>query len=145
MKAFERSKNLTVAAAAVSLIGAATPAAYAQGVTDKNATLTRQNLPLPAAGVPVTEPVFGTTIVRLTDRTNSGGYATQIYSQLQAFSDDNAYVLLNEDDEFVVRRMADRSLLPGLGGIVWNAPRWQPAAPRTLVHYDTHGDTTVRV
>ena len=145
MKAFERSKNLTVAAAAVSLIGAATPAAYAQGVTDKNATLTRQNLPLPAAGVPVTEPVFGTTIVRLTDRTNSGGYATQIYSQLQAFSDDNAYVLLNEDDEFVVRRMADRSLLPGLGGIVWNAPRWQPAAPRTLVHYDTNGDTTVRV
>jgi cysteine-rich repeat protein len=130
-------------AALVLAVAQAGPA-HAQGIADKTAVLPRQPLAMPAVGVAVADPVFGTTLRRFTGQTASGGYGTPIYSQLQAFSDDNAYVLLNENDEYVVRRMADRSLVTELA-VEWNAPRWQPAAPRTIVHYDTNADTTVRI
>lgn len=132
-------------ALALAALAAWPAAAAAQGISDPNASLARQALARPAAGAAAIDPVFGTTIVRLTDRTGAGGYATHLYSQLQAFSADNAYAILNEDSDIVVRRMADRSLVGGLAGIEWNAPRWQPAAPRTIVHYDSNADTTLRV
>lgn len=118
--------------------------ALAQGITDKSLVLQRQSLALPAAGVPVVDPVFGTTLRRFTDRTDNGGYATPVYSQLQAFSYDNDYILLNENDDYVIRRMSDRSVVSGLT-LEWNNPRWQPAASRTLVHFDSNADTTVRI
>ena len=104
--------------------------ALAQGITDKSLVLQRQSLALPAAGVPVVDPVFGTTLRRFTDRTDNGGYATPVYSQLQAFSYDNDYILLNENDDYVIRRMSDRSVVSGLT-LEWNNPRWQPAASLT--------------
>lgn len=130
---------------AIGIVALLAPNANGQGISDKTLSLPRQALPRPAVGASVVEPVFGTTITRLTDRTNSGGYATQVYSQLQAFSPDNAYVILVEDDDTVVRRTGDRSLVGGLAAVVWNAPRWQPTAVRTIVHYDGNADTTLRV
>lgn len=118
--------------------------ACAQGITAKSLVLQLQSLALPAAGAAVNDPVFGTTLRRFTDRTDNGGYATPVYSQLQAFSYDNDYILLNENDDYVIRRMSDRSVIRGLT-LEWNNPRWQPAASRTLVHFDFNADTTVRI
>jgi hypothetical protein len=109
-------------------------------VTDKTASLPPASIPLQPAGVPFQDTVLDSTVTRLTGATASGGHATHIYSQLQAFSDDNAYVLLIENEAYVVRRTSDLSLVGGIDSSSWNAPRWQPALPHTLVPYDDNGD-----
>lgn len=113
------------------------------GIDDPSLILTPPPLSNPPAGQPITDPVFGTTLMRLIA---SGGnnYSTHTYSQLQAFSSDNSHVLLIEDDWYTVRRMSDLSLV-NLDTSSWNAPRWHPTLPDTIVHFDTNGDTTVRL
>jgi len=100
---------------------------------------------LPAKGVPFEEPIFGTTLMRVTDQTDQGSYATHEYSQLQAFSPSNEYMLLSEDDNYVVRRTSDLILVQGIDSSEWNTPRWQPGLTNTIVTYDTNADTTLRV
>jgi hypothetical protein len=113
------------------------------GLADAAAIVSEPAFPLPAFDSTVTEPSFGTKVRRITDRVSSGGFATHIYSQLQAFSSDNAYVLISEDD-YVVRRLDTLARSPlDLGNI--NAPHWQPAVSHTLVYYDTNEDDTIRV
>ncbi|MFQ5857372.1 MAG: LamG-like jellyroll fold domain-containing protein [Anaerolineae bacterium] len=113
------------------------------GLSDSDVVVTPAPLPLQPVGTPFTDPVFGTTLRRVS---NAGGsFGTHIYSQLQAFSSDNAYLLLIENRDYVVSRVEDLSLVAGLDTAEWNAPRWQPAQPHTIVHYDTNADTTLRV
>ncbi|NUM47707.1 MAG: hypothetical protein HUU38_23630 [Anaerolineales bacterium] len=114
------------------------------GITDPGVILTPAPLSEPGEDVPFTDPAFGTTLRRLAEASEAGSFETHIYSQLQAFSADNVYVLLTRPEGYLVRRLDNLSGIP-LDTAEWNAPRWQPALAHTLVHYDTNADTTVRV
>ena len=115
------------------------------GITDPSLVVTPAPLPLQPAGVPFVDPAFGTTLRRVSNASDGSGYSTHIYSQLQAFSSDNVYILLIESDNYVVRRTDNLSLVTGLDTSGWNAPRWHPAQPHTLVHFDTNEDTVLRL
>ena len=114
------------------------------GITDPDVILTPAPLSEPGQDVPFADPVFGTTLRRLAEASENGSFETHIYSQLQAFSTDNEYVLLTRPEGYLVRRLYNLSQVT-LDTAEWNAPRWQPALTHTLVHYDTNADTTVRV
>ena len=98
----------------------------------------------PDHNTPFTDPVFGSNLIRVSNRGDEGGYGTHIYSQLQAFSVDNEYLLMVEDGFYVIRSMEDFSAVD-VDTSSWNAPRWHPTQPGTVVHYDSNDDTTVRV
>ncbi|GEM_PF-2640464 len=100
---------------------------------------------LPAKGVSFKDPVFGTTLMRLTDATNRGSYAVHLYSQLQAFSSDNQYLFLAEGGEYGVQKMSDLSKVTGIDMGSWNAPRWYSKEAHSIIHYDTNEDEIVRV
>lgn len=119
--------------------------AHFAGITDPDAVVTPVALSLQPLGTPFRDPTFGTTLRRVSGTSDSGAFETQIYSQLQAFSVDNVYLLLAGSEGYVVRRVSDLSLVAGLDTSEWNAPRWQPAEPHTIVHYDSNADTTLRV
>ena len=114
------------------------------GITDPMTVVEPDPLAPPPLHAPVVDPAFGSSIRRVTDATAAGSFGTHIYSQLQAFTTDNAYLLLIDQDRYVVRRVLDLVQLP-LDTSEWNAPRWQPASSHTLVHYDSNADTTLRV
>ncbi|MCD4686638.1 MAG: hypothetical protein K8S97_11950 [Anaerolineae bacterium] len=114
--------------------------------TDPTLVVQPPELPLPEAGVPFTDPVFCTTLRRVSNASASGDFETHEYSQLQAFSADNAYVLLLAGDAgTIVRRVDDLSVVEGLDTGTWNAARWYPPEPHTLLHFDSNADTTLRV
>lgn len=115
------------------------------GITDPDAIVTPVLLPRQAVGAPFVDPPFGTTLRRVSNRSDSGGYETAIYSQLQAFSSDSAYVLLTGDAGYAVRRVEDLSIVGGLDTTLWNVPRWHPAQPHVIVHFDRNDDTDVEV
>jgi hypothetical protein len=120
---------------------------FAQGspVTDPNLVLTPATIPLQPVGTTFTDPTFDTNIRRITGVTSGGGFGTHIYSQLQAFSADNQYLLLVENDNYVIREVASLALVNGLNTANWNAPRWHPTQPHVIIHYDSNGDTTLRL
>lgn len=115
------------------------------GIRDASAILQPADLPLPEVGVPFVDPVFGTTMRRVSDTSDRGGWESQIYNQLQAFSADNEYLLLVGSDGYVVRRVDDLSPIADLNSDDWNAPRWHPTRPDVIVHYDSNADRTLRV
>lgn len=98
----------------------------------------------PPLGETYADPHSSAPVRRVTDRASQGGFGTHIYSQLQAFSEDGALLLLIEDGAYVVRRVADLQALP-VATDAWNAPRWLPGEPASIVHFDSNDDTTVRV
>ncbi|MEZ4595221.1 MAG: hypothetical protein R3D55_29355, partial [Chloroflexota bacterium] len=119
--------------------------AAVQGIADPDLVLTPAAAAAPAAGSSVADPVFGTTLRRLTN-SGSSGFATHIYSQLQPFSADNQYILLIEDAWYTVRRRDNLALLLDANDTAaWNAPRWHPTQANTIIHFDDNADTTLRV
>ncbi len=123
----------------------ASQASAGGGIDDPQAILEPAPLPPQPVGVPFLDPVFGTTITRLSDTSDSTGFGTHIYSQLQAFSSDNQYLLLIENSAYVARRLDNNTLVAGLDSSSWNAPRWHPAASHTVVHFDSNDDSVVRL
>jgi hypothetical protein len=115
------------------------------GITDPDLVVIPAALPLQPVGNPFVDPVFGTTLRRVSNTSEGGGFETHIYSQLQAFSSDNAYLLLDGSEGFVVRRVSDLSLVSGLDTSEWNAPRWHPAQAHTIIHFDSNADTVIRL
>ncbi|MCP5097687.1 MAG: hypothetical protein GY943_19240, partial [Chloroflexi bacterium] len=116
------------------------------GLTDPDLIVAPAALPLQTAGSTFTDPVFGTTMRRLTGiGSGSGGFATHIYSQLQAFSANNQYILLIENENYVVRRRDTLALMGSVDSSGWNAPRWHPTQATTLIHFDSNEDTTLRL
>ncbi|MEM7119079.1 MAG: hypothetical protein AAF614_42065 [Chloroflexota bacterium] len=105
------------------------------GIEDPTAVLPIQPLPFPALNTAVFDPVFGTSLRRVTDRRQNGDFGTQTYSQLQAISPDNRYILLIEDGGYLVRHFDTLALQPLPTGN-WNTIRWHPTEPHTLVHFD---------
>lgn len=111
---------------------------------DPAAVVLPEPLAPPPVGYRFADPAFGTMLERLTDRSSTGGYATHVYSQLQAFSSDGGYLMLIEDDRFVVHRRDDMQRMPiDLTDV--NAPRWHPTRPHVLVYFDSNEDTVLQV
>jgi hypothetical protein len=119
--------------------------AQSGGIDDPTLIVEPLPLPLQPAGVTFIEPVFGTSMRRISDTSDSGGFETQIYNQLQPFSSDNVYLLLVGSNGYIVRRVDDLSRVNGLDTSTWNAPRWHPSLPHTIVHFDSNDDTVLRL
>ena len=115
------------------------------GLTDPAVVVRPADLPLPPVGVAFVDPVFGTTLRRVSDSSERGGFETQEYNQLQAFSADDQYLLLTGSEGYLVRRVADLSRVDGLDTAGWNCARWLADRPHVLVHFDSNEDTTVRL
>lgn len=94
-------------------------------------------------GTNYVDPVFGTRIRRVSGLSESSGFETPIYSQLQAFSPDGRFFLTTGSQGYRVRRLADLTVVTGLDLADVNVPRWYPTKPHTLVHFDTNGDADV--
>jgi hypothetical protein len=96
-----------------------------------------QNDPRPAFGEWYTSP-FNTRLTALSPEANSN----HAYSQLQAFSSDSVFVLLAEDIPGspsalnVIRRMSDRATVLSSPTGLWGNPRWDPASPSKLIHFN---------
>ena len=87
---------------------------------------------------PTPDSNFDTALIRLSDYNAQGGYGSQEYSQLQAFSPDNRYILLlGNQGSYEVRDLNDNRILP-LTTWQWNAARWSPQYPHTLIHFDSN-------
>jgi hypothetical protein len=138
------SATSTLVPPAATATATRTPAQGA-GLEDPNQVVTPAAVRLPPVGVPIIDPVFGTTLRRVSDQSDHDGFETQIYSQLQAFSADNRYLLLTGSDGYGVRRTADLGPIAGLDTSGWNAPRWHPRYAHTVVHFDSNEDSVVRV
>lgn len=112
--------------------------------SDPNIIVDIAALEQPAVGETITDPTFCTTLRRVSDASARGSFETQEYSQLQAISADNQYILLLTPDEgYMVRRMADFSRVEAVVDGEWNAVRWWDE--QTLIHFDTNADEVIRV
>lgn len=81
----------------------------------------------PAVGTSTTDPVFNTEIRRLPEN------HSHVYSQLQAFSHDNEYVILiDHDNGYHVRRYSDLSIVVNSGGL-YSAYRWIPGTHKIII------------
>lgn len=119
----------------------------AAGSTDVNARHTPGRLSfngLPPAGQVFQDPVFGTDMMRFTDAIDRGDYANHTYSQLQAFSHNSDYLLVDEAAGSVVRKLSDRSMAP-IGPITGvSTLRWWPGHENKLFYFDTDDSGRVR-
>lgn len=82
-----------VTVTAVVVISTGPAKLWVAGVTNPSVVLHVPPLTRPAAGDFCVAPIFGTTVRRVFNRSESGGWEAQVYSQLQAFSADNQHVL----------------------------------------------------
>lgn len=114
------------------------------GITDPSASVPAPSLSKHAPGATYTDPAFGTTIQRITGASATGGFGTHVYSQLQAFSTDNKYILVIEDSNYLIRRLSDLSQMP-VDTSIMNDIRWHPTQPHTVLFYDSNDDETVRI
>jgi hypothetical protein len=87
-------------------------------------------------------PGYGTILRRLTAATDSGGFATQIYSQLQAFSPDGRFILVTTNTGYRVLELSTGRDMP-IDPRGWNAPRWNPAADHEILAFDSNDDTSL--
>lgn len=117
------------------------------GITDPYQVFAEPNLVRPGSGEYFTDPVFGTTIRRLSGRTN--GYERHEYSQLQAYNSDHSKVLLNSSSlGYIVRDTESLEVIFTLPGDI-NAPRWWPKHPNRVIYFDSNdvgsGNRLVRI
>lgn len=90
---------------------------------------------------------FNTRIRRL----NEGRIGNHVYSQLQAFSADNSYVLMMEganpnNVRMVVKRLQDMEIVlaePDVGA--WQVVKWHPTEPTKLVHFNGYSQNNMRL
>lgn len=121
------------------------PAEIIVGIRDPSLIMPSSILDLQPVGVPFLDPAYGTILRRVSNSMEQGGFETQIYSQLQAFSADNQYLLLDSPRGFLVRRVDDLSFVAGLDTSTWNDPRWHPLQSNIVVHFDSNEDSRVKL
>jgi hypothetical protein len=96
---------------------------------------------LPGKGVVIKDPIFGTEFLRATDAADRGDYALHDYSQLQAFSPNSKYFLVNEDAGYIVKYvdgLNDKVVLDESLFVV----RWDPSRDSTIASF-SNGDGSV--
>lgn len=115
------------------------------GDTDPYTVYHQPLLPLQPVGRPFRDPVFNTLILRVADAPERG-YERHEYSQLQAFNADSTLVLLDKNGLFIVRDVTTLHHVSTLPGDI-NVPRWNPANPNEVIHFDSNdvGSGNVRV
>ncbi len=116
-------------------------------ITNPTAIITRAPLAAQPVNVPFKDTPFDTWLRRLADASTMDSFSTHEYSQLQAFSADNSYVLLIDgaSGSYIVRHMSDLSVVAGIDTSGWNAAKWHPSQPNIILHYDSNADTTIRL
>ena len=117
------------------------------GRDDRWSVLTAGPLAKPSLTRPAKDPVFKTTIRRLSDRSRLGAdrFEVNAYSQLQAISADGAYLLTTTDAGFKVRCVRDGKQLLDLNLAHAFGPRWHPTLAHLLVHYDSNDNGVVEL
>jgi len=102
-------------------------------------------LRLPEKGVPFADPVYGTTVVRITDK-QADGYAgngiQNEYAKADAYNSDNSLIILRSNDaHWYLYDASDYRLLRDLSGIVGlqePEPRWHAEDPNLFYYlHDT--------
>jgi hypothetical protein len=135
------------------------------GVSDTSSIRTQSTQQLPALNVPYNEPVFGTSIRRISDSTrgfeifNPGelgpddplrivfDHERHEYSQHQAFNSDNSLIIMStsaDPNNYLVRDVETLNVVwtfPAFGaGVnpasVVDALRWNPLNPNEIIHFN---------
>lgn len=120
----------------------ATPGLARAQVSDPNRVIGSSGLSAPAAGGTVTDPAFGVTIRRLTDRGENGGLATAEYPQLQAVNADETRILLSTETDYRVMDIATGQVTHQ--GIGLSMPRWHPMDPDVIIGFNRRSGADVR-
>jgi hypothetical protein len=119
------------------------------GITDPNASYPVPALTRPAAGASYVDPVFGTTIRRVSAlsqgscTTQACAFEVPTYSQLQAFNADDSLMLLTASDGYRVRRVGTLERIMRFQPWRRQLPRWDPTRPRFLIHFNQSGAGTL--
>jgi hypothetical protein len=127
-----------IAEDAVRYLAGAVPAVKSYGVPPLQA---------PVYNASKIDPTFGTSIRRI----SSPAFGIHDYSQLQAISYDNEYILIAEgvaegNADYLIRRISDlKTVMSGSQLPEWNCARWHPQKKSKIVHFDSNADTTLRV
>ena len=121
-------------------VGTGQPITPRGGITSATQVVRQMALQRPAAGGMVTDPAFGTTIRRVSAESAGGpnDFETHIYSQLQAVSYDNRYLLTGTADDYLVRCLSDFRIVRRIDALSINNPRWMPGMRGVLLHYDSN-------
>ena len=114
-----------------------------KGSDDKNMTAQMPALAQPAAAASYIDPVFGSSIRRVSAASDSDSFEVGVYSQLQAFSANNTYLLTTSPQGYRIRQRDNLKVIRTLSDI--NAPRWDPSDDAHVIHYDTNGDAIMRI
>lgn len=124
----------------------ATTQATAQEDSTTEPTAIIQSIALgrPAVGAVETDFAFDTQFRRVSSASETGGFETQSYSQLQAISPDSQFLLLESPNGYVIRRLDTLQAIT-LNTAAWNAPRWYTPRDHTVIHYDSNDDAILRV
>ena len=119
---------------------------YVEEAGTSAASMSVNNDPAPAFGKQYLTP-FNTVLTPV----GPDFHVNHFYSQLQAFSADNKYVLLAEDLPgtpsalTVVRSLPDFSLVLSAPVGEWGNPRWHPTDYGKLVHFNPTGEGELRL
>ena len=122
-------KHLIIALLLPAWILSSATSAHA-GITDADAVVTENSMPLPATGEKYIDPGFGTPVMRI------GKNFRREYSQLQAWNSDMSLILVDtttiiDADTYAVVHQID------WGWPDWGvAVRWSPADPYVLYYLD---------
>jgi hypothetical protein len=124
------------------------PAGSSVGVTNPFSSIERRNFMVPTFGKYFTDPGFGTTlrrvgdVDRIEDEIGAIHWERHEYSQLQAFNSDNSLIMLNRNNEVAIRDVKTLEIIYQFPNLI-NDPRWNPAHPDEIYHYDPNGNGQV--
>lgn len=105
------------------------------------------SLPKPQRGVPFTDPVYGTTVVRATDHAADGvvGFARNDYSRRQAFNaDDTRFLVSSHNGYWHLYDANTYQHIKQLSGPAGDAePQWHPTDPNKFYFLPNNGGTVI--
>lgn len=125
----------------VAALGLVPGLASAQ-VSDPQRVISQSNIAPPAVGGTFTDPAFGVTIRRLTDRGARGGIGTAEYPQLQAVNADETRILLSTEADYRIVDLATGQETHA--GIDLVLPRWHPMDPDVLIGFNQRSGGNIR-
>jgi hypothetical protein len=116
------------------------PAVSHAFVDSKTSLVNLRSLTAPRKGASVTDPTFGVSVKRLTDRGQNGGMATAEYPQLQAFNANETKILITTNSGRDIIDLNGTVLYSNLSLVL---PRWHPTNPNTLYAFNAQSGGTI--